>query len=317
MAQLVAGWMALWVILAVCLTDLIDATGDDVRTPMRVPQIEENHPKNFEYFANIKSGECNNPSLEYFDYDNSIHGYTFSLEFALGYKEQLPELYKKAEDSLKHYLTECGLEGRYQEMIQQLASDKGEQTDSASEQTLATQMLSAFSNSLITQDDMKWVIQLVRAQEFPLAKIECDNTDYIQKLAKGLRLEKIMPLRDYALNLVQKHLMDCGHEDYFEQVVKKSFDPTSVGKNLTFDKYLRSGELHESRTVWAIKIVGHVASISARVEPSCDDLDVSEKWLDLATTDAYFGDLYPALKKHVEGALTKHISKCRHQEGPQ
>ena len=310
--------MALWMILAVCLTDLIDANGNDGWESVTQFQRDSNISKNnFKYFANIESGECNNESLEKDNAFTSIWGFTESLKFVMDNKEKLPELYTSAEDSLNHYLTVCGLEERYQKMIQQLASAKGEQSDSASKQTLATQMLNAFSHSLESQQEMIWVIQLVRASGFPLAKIECDNPDYIETLAKGLRMEKIMPLHDYALNLIQEHLMDCGHEDYFERVAKKSFDPTSVEKYPTFDEYVRSVRYNDSRIVWAIKIVGHLASIAAREEPSCDDLSVSERWLHLAKVDAHFVERYPTLKKYAEDALTKHISKCRNQEGPQ
>ena len=293
MAQLVAAWMAVWLILAVCLTqELIDATS------------KEEALTNFKFFKNIKSEDCNSEGLERRLGLYNLSGFAKSLGFAMRNRKQLSRLYKSARISLEHYLTECGLEGRYQKLVQQSAANRPAQSDSVSEPTLAAQLLSSYSYYNFDAESFLWAIMLVKDTKFPLAKIKCDDDNYVEQIARGLKEKNFSRLKEYALELFNNYLTDCGHESNFKQII----GATSIEKDETLSSYLRKARYMAGfKLVYTIKLVDQLASIAANKEPSCDDLDNSTRFFSKLKLD---GLDCPRLMRYARRVLIKHIAAC-------
>ena len=327
MAQLVALWLVVWVIIALCMTQLIDcgdgvyfdpimneyhvnepqvqgSASTDSRWTSSYTEMSRDDKKHLKYFKNINKEGCDDKNLEsereMLGISSTVFtlaGYTDAFESAMRDENSL------AKSSLKHYLKVCGLEKSYRKLVKQSASN------AATEPSLYIELMNNYDDDDIS-DKLLWAIKLVRDPKFPSAEIKCSDEGYVEKIADGFGKEYVKQLNNYAEELFEKYLLKCGHEDRFQKIaseflIGRAFRDINLYDYLTTPETVSSGHM----IVRMIEFVDHLASIKETDGQNCEQLSRTKDLLRDVQQNLYNAD-YPKLISYAGRILERNLSAC-------
>lgn len=143
-----------------------------------------------------------------------------TLHFVTKNRSRFRVLYKHVKASLNHFTAECGLQERYEKIVQFLSSKSGE--SSADEKsTLADQLLGDSSDSLqrifhFSRESAN-VIRFLRDPKFT-NEIKCGDEETIAEIWTWSGLEYFKWAREYVHHVFENYLEICDYEKRFQLV---------------------------------------------------------------------------------------------------
>ena len=349
MAQLMAAWLAAWLIMAACLTQLVDANGENDRWELE-SSVEYKCTISCNPFRSLFRRNKTKPPNEPKGVSSNSAALAPSAEKPAQEYKEVPKAFS---ESLKYFVKitagQCDDESRLLVFVKSLffVTEKRERWPNLYElgreslkhyvdecgledrykifikqskarkpahpinnmRTLAEELMAGILSQSI--DTVFWEIMLLKDARFiSNDRVKCNDGDFWAKIAGNLNVSS--RLSEYAKISFDTYLNDCGYEQHFKQVADEIFKDNTPRLDKTLAAYVRGHHYLRdgNKIVQLVKFVDYLVSFKATDEQNCHDLGVTKKLVDMMN-QIELGEIYYAgLSDYAEKLLLEHVDTC-------